>query len=141
MYKAATLAYPSYTPRCCQAATHLQSENDERSQHANYLSDQLAGIDGVDAVEPDPRVTHRTHYNYAMRVSREAFAGNTIDAIARALTAELNTPVNPVYVPLNRHRLLCPTRMPRGDMTDTELARLDLTKFRLPEADAPARPA
>jgi dTDP-4-amino-4,6-dideoxygalactose transaminase len=114
---------------------HLQSENDERAQQADYLSDQLAKIDGANPIERDPRVTYRTHYNYVMRVERDAFAGNSVDAIARALSVELNTPVNPVYVPLNRHRLLCPTKIPRGDMTDIEFARLDLTKYRLPEAD------
>ncbi len=80
-------------------------------------------------------MTYRTHYNYAIRVCTETFAGNTVDAIARALTAELNAPVNPVYMPLNRHRLLCPTRIPRGDITDAELARLDLTRYQLPESD------
>src|SRR5262249_32949258 len=50
-------------------------------------------------------------------------------------SAELNTSVNPVYVPLNRHRLLCLTKIARGDMPDSEFARLDLTKYRLPEAD------
>ncbi len=114
---------------------HLQTENDIRAQQADYLSDQLAKIDGVNAIEPDPRVTYRTHYNYVMRIDGEAFAGNTVDAIARALSAELNTPVNPVYVPLNRHRLLCLTKMARGDMSDSEFARLDLTKYPLPEAD------
>jgi len=51
------------------------------------------------------------------------------------LTAELNTPVNPIYVPLNRNRLLCPAKIPRGDLTDVEFARLDLNKYQLPEAD------
>jgi len=115
--------------------SRLAEENEVRSERVPYLEAALEAIDGVSVLPHDPRVTTRTFYNYVLRFDLDAFAGNTVDAIAQALAAELNTLVNPVYVPLNRHRLLCPTRIARGDMTDAEVARLDTRRYPLPEAE------
>lgn len=115
---------------------HLEQENAVRAERAELLAQRLETVDGVQAALPrDPRVTTRTYYNFVLRFDRDRFAGNSIDAIARALSAELGTLVNPVYTPLNRHRLLCPTKIPRGDLTDLEWQRLDVSRHPLPEAD------
>ncbi len=115
---------------------HLEQENAVRAERADLLTRQLASVDGVEALPQDPRVTTRTYYNFVLRFDRSHFAGNSVDAITRALSAELGTLVNPVYTPLNRHRLLCPTTMPRGDITDTDWDRLDMSRHHLPEADS-----
>jgi L-glutamine:scyllo-inosose aminotransferase/L-glutamine:2-deoxy-scyllo-inosose/3-amino-2,3-dideoxy-scyllo-inosose aminotransferase len=118
---------------------YLEQENAVRAERADLLTRQLANVDGVEALPSDPRVTTRTYYNFVLRFDRSHFAGNSVDAIARALSAELGTLINPVYTPLNRHRLLCPTRMPRGDITDREWDRLDVSRHHLPEADSARR--
>lgn len=115
---------------------HLEQENALRAERAELLAQRLATVDGVEALPGDPRVTTRTYYNFVLRFDRDHFAGNSIDAIARALYPELGTLINPVYTPLNRHQLLCPTKIPRGDLTDLEWQRLDMSRHPLPEADA-----
>jgi L-glutamine:scyllo-inosose aminotransferase/L-glutamine:2-deoxy-scyllo-inosose/3-amino-2,3-dideoxy-scyllo-inosose aminotransferase len=114
---------------------HLEQENALRAERAELLTQRLETVDGVEALPGDPRVTTRTYYNFVLRFDRDRFAGNSIDAITRALSAEVGTLVNPVYTPLNRHRLLCPTKIPRGDHTDLQWRRLDVSRHRLPEAD------
>jgi L-glutamine:scyllo-inosose aminotransferase/L-glutamine:2-deoxy-scyllo-inosose/3-amino-2,3-dideoxy-scyllo-inosose aminotransferase len=118
---------------------HLEQENAVRAERAELLAQRLETVDGVEALPGDPRTTTRTYYNFVLRFDRDRFAGNSVDAIARALAAELGTLVNPVYTPLNRHRLLCPTAMPRGDISDAEWERLDVSRHHLPEADSARR--
>jgi len=113
----------------------LSEQNRARAHRVHELESRLECIDGVSVLPHDPRVTTRTYYNYVLRFDLDAFAGAKVDAIARALSAELGTIVSPVYVPLNRHRLLCPVRAPRGDMSAAELARLDPAQFALPAAE------
>lgn len=117
----------------------LERENRLRDERVTYLRSLLAPVEGVDLLPADPRVTTRTHYNLVLRVDPEAFAGVDVDVLAEALSAELGTMVNPVYVPLHRHRLLCPTRIPRGDLTAAELARLDVTRYELAVAERARR--
>lgn len=102
----------------------LREENELRAERARYLRSLLESIEGVSLLPDDPRVTTRTFYNLVLRFDTDAFAGNAIDAIAAALSAELATMVNPVYVPLNRHRLL---------------ARLELGRYALPGAERARR--
>lgn len=113
----------------------LAEENEVRADRARYLYSMLEEIEGVSTIPDDPRVTTRAYYNLVLRFEPRSFAGCAVDAIARALAAELDTMVNPVYVPLNRHRLLRPTLLPRGDMTDADVARLDTGRFELPNAE------
>lgn len=84
----------------------LEAENKVREKRARELESLLEDVDGVSPLPRDPRVTARTFYNYVLRLDLEAFGGVSVDVISRALTAELQTTVNPVYVPLHRHRLL-----------------------------------
>jgi dTDP-4-amino-4,6-dideoxygalactose transaminase len=117
----------------------LTSDNDRRDERARQLADALTDCLGVSTPPPDPRVTTRTYYNFVLRFEREEFAGNTVDAIARALSAELGTSVNPVYAPLNRHRLYRPDLLARGDMSDTDLRRRDPGRYELPGAEEARR--
>jgi dTDP-4-amino-4,6-dideoxygalactose transaminase len=112
----------------------LAQQNERRAECARQLESALAGCAGVEPLPADRRVTARTYYNFVLRFDLDHFAGNTIDAVATALAAELDTMVNPMYVPLNDNRLLCPGTMPRGDMSDEDVARRDPARFRLPNA-------
>jgi L-glutamine:scyllo-inosose aminotransferase/L-glutamine:2-deoxy-scyllo-inosose/3-amino-2,3-dideoxy-scyllo-inosose aminotransferase len=114
---------------------HLPEENQRRAEMVSHLEAALGNEDGVSLLPADPRVTVRTFYNLVLRFDGGAFAGNTVDAIARALTAELGTQVNPVYTPLNRHPLLCPTKIAARDLSQHEAERLDMSQYGLPEAD------
>lgn len=113
----------------------LEEQNEIREDRATLLESLLDDIDGVSALPRDGRVTRRTYYNYVLRFELTAFAGSTVDAIALALAAELGTLVNPVYAPLNRHRLLCPAKIPPGATPAEETARLDPGRFALPAAE------
>lgn len=118
---------------------HLEVENQGRRKLADVLAAALDDVEGVQVVLPDKRVSAPTYYNVTLRFDPGAFLGNSVDAIARALTAELGTGVNPVYVPLNRHRLLHPGGASRSDRTGAELAALRLSAFALPEAEEARR--
>lgn len=117
----------------------LADENERRSEHARQLESALADCMGVSVLPHDPRVTTRTFYNFVLRFDPAAFSGNSVDAISQALSAELGTSVNPVYVPLNRHRLLCPRTIPLGDRSEEYVARLNPAQFPLPESDRARR--
>ncbi|CAM3726393.1 DegT/DnrJ/EryC1/StrS aminotransferase family protein [Kibdelosporangium persicum] len=109
----------------------LAADNERRHERACQLTEALRDCEGVSALPADPRVTTRTYYNFVLRLRPEAFAGNTVDAVARALSAELGTSVNPVYPPLNRHRLYRPDRLPRGEMSEKDIKRLDPAQYEL----------
>ena len=79
-----------------------------RAARVEELEGLLTGLDGISLLAHDPRVTARTYYNLVLRLDLDRFGGGPAESVARALAAELGTAVNPVYVPLNRHRLLRP---------------------------------
>lgn len=118
---------------------HLEAENQSRRRLAAVLAAALDDVAGVQVVLPDKRVSAPTYYNLVLRFDPGAFAGNSIDAIARALTAELSTSVNPVYVPLNRHPLLHPQTVNRGDRSHSGLEAQRLSEFALPETEEARR--
>ncbi|MGP3948506.1 DegT/DnrJ/EryC1/StrS family aminotransferase [Streptomyces sp. 7N604] len=119
---------------------HLDAENEHRRRRAAELTALLDKIPGVDLLVPDSRITAPTYYNTLVRLDPLEYAGNSVDLLARALSAELaDAGVHPVYVPLNRHRLLCPEKMNRGDRTDAEVEQLRMGRFELPAAEEARR--
>lgn len=118
------------------ALSRLVEENQHRAARVAELAKLLVGVPGVSMLDADPRVTERTYYNLVLRLDKGEFAGATVDAIARALSAELGTMVNPVYTPLNRHTLYRPTALSGDDLADLVIARLDPARFALPVAEA-----
>jgi len=113
----------------------LAGENRHRAARAAELRRLLAEVEGVSMLDTDPRVTEPTYYNLVLRLDRAVFGGATVDAIGRALSAELRAMVNPVYAPLNRHTLYRPAALTGDDPTDPVTARLDPARFALPEAE------
>ena len=112
---------------------YLDQENERRREQAEYLEECLEGVDGVSVLRADSRVTNRTFYSFVMRFDRDRFGQSSIHAIGRALSAELGTQVHPVYLPLNRHPLLCPHKLQRG--AGTAQSVLDMSRFPLVEAE------
>jgi L-glutamine:scyllo-inosose aminotransferase/L-glutamine:2-deoxy-scyllo-inosose/3-amino-2,3-dideoxy-scyllo-inosose aminotransferase len=114
---------------------HLEEENNIREKRATYLANLLANIEGIKTLSQYPKVTSQTYYNFVVQLDLEKFMGNTIDAIARALSAELQTLVNPVYMPLNNHVLYNPLSSPRCPRSIEEQIKFNPKTFSLPVAD------
>lgn len=118
-----------------EGLTRLEGQNATRTRNVNNLAAMLDQSEGVRIPPADRRVTTQTFYGLVLRFDLELFAGASIDAVARALSSELRTSINPIYEPLNRHPLLCPLNAPRGDMAQPEVDRLDPRRFDLPAAE------
>lgn len=113
----------------------MDEENAHRAARAEVLDDLLDSVPGVQMVRARSEVTARSFYNVAIRIDPEYFAGQTVDMVARALADELDTNVNPVYRPMNRHPLYQPLAAPRGTLSDAEWQRRDASRFELPVAE------
>ena len=94
--------------------SHLDAQNELRATRVRCLERLLDDIGGVTYLLRDDRVTTPTFYNYVLRLEPAAFADAPIDVLSEALTAELGTPVNPVYEPLDRHPLLASANQRTG---------------------------
>ncbi len=114
---------------------HLDEENAHRAARAETLQGLLSDMKGVSLLSTPEEVTSRTYYNLVIRIDPEHFANQTVDMVARALADELNTNVNPVYRPMNRHPLYQPLKTPRGNLSDQEWQRRDSTRFATPTAE------
>jgi L-glutamine:scyllo-inosose aminotransferase/L-glutamine:2-deoxy-scyllo-inosose/3-amino-2,3-dideoxy-scyllo-inosose aminotransferase len=114
---------------------HLDGENAHRDARAATLGRLLGGMSAVSMLSTPAEVTSRTYYNFVLRIDPDHFAGHTVDTIARALAEELNTPVYPIYKPMNRHPLYQPLKIPRGDLSDQEWQRRDPARFATPTAE------
>jgi dTDP-4-amino-4,6-dideoxygalactose transaminase len=115
--------------------TRLDTENAHRAARAETFRRSLDGMKGVSLLSTQAEVTSRTYYNLVVRIDPDHFANQTVDMIARALAEELNTNVNPVYRPMNRHPLYQPLKAPRGNLSDQEWQRRDPTRFVTPTAE------
>lgn len=114
---------------------HLDAENAHRAARAETLARLLDGMRGVSLLSTPAEVTSRTYYNLVLRIDPDHFAGHTVDTIARALAEELNTAVNPVYRPMNRHPLYQPLKAPRGNLSDQEWQHRGCSRFATPTAE------
>ncbi len=114
---------------------YMDEENEYRAARARTLGGLLDSVPGVQLLPTRPEVTARSFYNVVIRINPEQFADQTVDMVARALADELNTNVNPVYRPMNRHPLYQPLKAPRGTLSDEEWQRRDSTRFDTPVAE------
>jgi dTDP-4-amino-4,6-dideoxygalactose transaminase len=114
---------------------HLDAENAHRADRVAKLQQLMQGVEGVSLLPAPPQVTARTFYNLALRIETDRFAGNEIDTVARALAQELNTGVNPIYRPMNNHRLYQPLKAPRGNLSEFEWQRRNPARFVMPGAE------
>jgi dTDP-4-amino-4,6-dideoxygalactose transaminase len=115
--------------------THLDYENKKRAANAAVLSKRLAELGDIKPLYCYPQVDLVTHYQYCVRLDRTQFSGASIEAISRALTAEMGLLVEPVDMPLNKNTLYNPLLSPRLSRNPALRQRIDPTCFALPEAE------
>jgi dTDP-4-amino-4,6-dideoxygalactose transaminase len=117
---------------------HLDHENSVRAERAALVEEMITPIEGVRVLAGQVGVD-QTYYNIIFEVDTAAFDGNSIDAISRALTDELDVLVHPIYQPLNRHLLYNPLKSPRAPRDSERRKELDPARFHLPNAAAARR--
>ena len=104
-----------------------------RQEAGRALTTGLAGIDGIEPLPADPRVTSRGYYFYVMRYIPEAFPGVTRERFLQALAAE-GVPCGAGYgMPLYRQPAFADENIealyPRGTVLP------DYANLRLPTAE------
>ena len=114
---------------------HLDEQNARRRQFVQTLRHKLERQTIAWLPLEDPRA-EPTYYNLVLELEMDKFGGNSVDAVARAMTAELGVQVSPVYRPTNRHPLYRPLLSPRYRDDAARAAALDPSRFALPNADA-----
>lgn len=112
---------------------HLDEENEVRERAAASLGALMNEVTGVRLLPQQP-AAKQTYYNVVFDVDCDAFGGNSVDAIARALSDELNVLVHPVYAPMNHHPLYVPLRSSRAPREESLRRLLDPARFDLPNA-------
>lgn len=116
----------------------LDKEHEIRHANAEQLKRLLADVPGVTPVETPVEtpagVTNRTYYQYALRIDTSEFAGQPIEWIRRALSAELGVPINRCYPPLSDNPLYQPRTKTRYHLSDEHVRRIDPARFDLPQA-------
>ncbi|MCZ2895468.1 DegT/DnrJ/EryC1/StrS family aminotransferase [Burkholderia thailandensis] len=114
---------------------HLDEQNAQRRQFADALRQKLHATNlawlPVQDAETEP-----TYYNLVLELNMDQFGSNSVDAVTRAMTAELGVQVSPVYRPMNQHPLYCPLLSSRYHGDAVRAAALDPTRFDLPNAQA-----
>ena len=113
--------------------THLDAENAHREKCGKKLKDLLLDVGGITPLARRTGVDALTYYQFCARVDREAFGGNTIDAICRALSAELGFLIEPIDTPLNANVLYNPLASPRVPASGADRDALNPKRFELPE--------
>ncbi len=66
----------------------LEQQLERRARNAEYLIRQLEGIEGVEPIRPDPRLTKWHPWPFAFKVDNRAFGGAPVERIRQALNAE-----------------------------------------------------
>jgi len=66
----------------------LPEQTTRRMENAAFLMEAIRGMDGLDVLKPDDRVTQRGYYFYVIRYNSEAWGGVNRDTFARAMIAE-----------------------------------------------------
>lgn len=114
---------------------HLDVQNARRRQFVQTLRHKL-GSQTIARLPPEDPRSEPTYYNLVLELEMDKFGGNSVDAVARAMTAELGVQVSPVYRPMSRHPLYRPLLSPRYRDDAARAAALDPSRFALPNADA-----
>lgn len=113
----------------------LDRENAHRMEMAMQLASKLAALGDIQLVcdglsQPDGA----TFYKVVLRFSREEELSIGTETLARALTSELNLPVEPLDMPLDRHPLYSPLCSPLVTRSVDGSEPWNPRRFRLPSA-------
>lgn len=66
----------------------LPEQTARRAENARYLDERLRGLDFIEPLEPDPRVTSPSYYLYMVRLRPDRMRGVPRDLFLKALAAE-----------------------------------------------------
>lgn len=86
----------------------LDAQLETRAAAADVLDEQLGLIEGLTALERDPRLERPSVFEYAIRRRPDAFGGAPTEVVCRALAAELGLRVMQTDRPLHQNVLYCP---------------------------------
>ena len=86
----------------------LPGQHARRAARIGEFESALAAVPDFEPLPHDPRVTHRTAYQFIVRHDSEALGGATRDSVLRALHAEGVPCSGRFYVPLNEDPLFSP---------------------------------
>lgn len=111
------------------------AQNARRRQFADALRRKLQS-QAIARLPPGDSRSEPTYYNLVLELDMNQFGGNSVDAVARAMAAELGVQVSPIYRPTNRHPLYRPLLSPRYRGDAARAAALDPSRFSLPNAEA-----
>jgi len=114
---------------------HLDAQNMQRRQFAEVLRQRLQSST-MARLPPEDSRSEPTYYNLVLELNMNQFGGNSVDALARAMTAELGVQVSPIYRPTNQHPLYQPLLSPRYRGDTARAAALNPARFVLPNAEA-----
>ncbi|MDB5692671.1 MAG: kanB [Alphaproteobacteria bacterium] len=120
-----------------EGVQRLDSENRHRATMAGELSSRLDAIGGMaivrdDLAEPDGG----TFYKIPLSMDDEALLRLGPVLVSRALSAELNLPIAPLDLPLDRNPLYQPLTSPLIARTPGLADHVDPQRFQLPNAVA-----
>lgn len=111
----------------------LPRENQHRAAMARKLADGLAALGGFEMVRDRlPPADGATFYKVVLRFNGAKELALGPELLARALTAELNLPVEPLDRPLDRHPLYQPLTTPLVERLCA--GGCDPQRFKLPHA-------
>ncbi len=92
-----------------------EGQRKAREKNLVFLNERLAGVQGIETLQSDPRVTAHSAHLFIFRYKREAFAGKSKTSFVRALQGE-GIPASAGYAdPLYRQPVFVNTAFgPRG---------------------------
>lgn len=112
----------------------LETQLSRQAENAAYLERQLETLGPFRPLRQPAGLARRTVYEFLIEVNRAAFEGRPIEAICRALRAELDLPFYPPDAPLHRSLLFRPESKRRFWMQSDALRKLE-NSARFPNAE------
>jgi dTDP-4-amino-4,6-dideoxygalactose transaminase len=114
---------------------NLQEIIEHKIEKANILDSLLENIEGVYPLAIYKQVTQRAYYCYTVRLDLSKFGNKSNIEICEMLKAELNIPFFSPYEPINSVLSYNPTSKKRNMISEKHIEKLNLKKFKTPEAE------
>ena len=95
----------------CGQIEEFEKNQTIKEENANYLKEILAN-DGFYTKKQNIKDTKTSYFKFIIKIDVDGFGSVPINVIAKALSFELKTLVNPIYTPLNNNILYQPKTYP-----------------------------
>ncbi|MCS4592675.1 DegT/DnrJ/EryC1/StrS family aminotransferase [Brevibacterium sediminis] len=107
--------------------SNLEEMDNKRRAAASFLDGELRTrlSEFFQPVIPYPQNRVRGYYHYVIKLRQSAWSGIDIEAVCKALSAELGMQSHATYIPLNQNPLLDPQRL-WGNHDQWDLSRFEL---------------